>query len=259
MRWPICSLFIALVGSAAAMGRRFTSHPRRFQKRCCAALSANCTNTHASCCQSVGPMSACSSLRTRVQCESSHPAQKRSLPGRELCAWLGGHCTVGSLDDCAEPPAVGVVDYYGEHAAFESSCSSGASSQCPGLSAALARYAVAHEKATRDAAPVEGMSASRLFVIRDHWKNVGMGFMPQHVATVMLWALATGMYVYVENYGRYDWTRYFEGLGGLDLRWTAAKQRMWKARYLTIGVCTHACACMHMCTYGQCARGRRGP
>tara|TARA_B110001452_G_scaffold35067_1_gene27010 strand:- start:137 stop:268 length:132 start_codon:yes stop_codon:yes gene_type:complete len=24
--------------------------------------------------------------------------------------------------------------------------------------------------------------------------------------------MATGMYVYFENYGRYDWTRYFTGL-----------------------------------------------
>ena len=65
-------------------------------------------------------------------------------------------------------------------------------------------------------------------MIRDHWKNVGMGFMPSHVAVVVLFAMSTGMYVYVENYGRYDWTRYFHGHAGLDLRWTPAKHRMWK-------------------------------
>ena len=44
-----------------------------------------------------------------------------------------------------------------------------------------------------------------------------------------------GIYFYVENYGRYDWTRYFGGHAGLDLRWTVAKQRMWKVRLSTGG------------------------
>ena len=63
--------------------------------------------------------------------------------------------------------------------------------------------------------------------------QVGMGFMPSHVATVVLFALTAGIYVYVENYGRYDWTRYFTGYAGLDLRWTPAKSRMWKVRATT--------------------------
>ena len=41
--------------------------------------------------------------------------------------------------------------------------------------------------------------------------------------------------VYFENYGRYDWTRYFGCDLGLDLRWTAAKHRMWKARFAAMG------------------------
>ena len=52
-----------------------------------------------------------------------------------------------------------------------------------------------------------------------------MGFMPSHVATVVLFALSAGIYVYFENYVRYDWTRYFTGFAGLDLRWTVAKRR----------------------------------
>ena len=51
--------------------------------------------------------------------------------------------------------------------------------------------------------------------------------------------MTTGMYVYFENYGRYDWTRYFGGHFGLDLRWTPAKQRMWRARFLSAGVSKH--------------------
>ena len=35
--------------------------------------------------------------------------------------------------------------------------------------------------ATRGKAPPGGMGAARVLVIRDHWKNVGMGFMPSHV------------------------------------------------------------------------------
>ena len=48
--------------------------------------------------------------------------------------------------------------------------------------------------------------------------------------------MTTGMYVYFENYGRYDWTRYFYGHSGLDLRWTPAKRRMWSARFGAMGV-----------------------
>ena len=48
--------------------------------------------------------------------------------------------------------------------------------------------------------------------------------------------MATGMYVYFENYGRYDWTRYFHGEGGLDLRWTPARQRMWRSRFRALNV-----------------------
>ena len=41
--------------------------------------------------------------------------------------------------------------------------------------------------------------------------------------------------MYVENYGRYDWTRYFTGHAGLDLRWTKAKHLMWKRRFEAVG------------------------
>ena len=29
----------------------------------------------------------------------------------------------------------------------------------------------------------------------------------------------------------YDWTRYFSGHHGLDLRWTAAKHKLWRTRF----------------------------
>ena len=45
----------------------------------------------------------------------------------------------------------------------------------------------------------------------DHWRNVGMGFMPSHVANLLLFAMSSNLLVYFENYGQYDWTRYFTG------------------------------------------------
>ena len=35
----------------------------------------------------------------------------------------------------------------------------------------------------------EGAAEARILIIRDHWKNVGMGFMPEHVASVMRFAV----------------------------------------------------------------------
>lgn len=52
----------------------------------------------------------------------------------------------------------------------------------------------------------------------------------------MQYALATGLLVYFENYGRYDWMRYFRGQNGLDLRWTAAKEAMWSRRFRQEGI-----------------------
>ena len=176
----------------------------------------------------------CGSLSARAECER-HPSG--GPPGRELCAWLGGSCVAASAADCTEPPrASSEPDYYGEEAGFRRSCGSGPRAECSGLRGALEQYAHAHTAATRDAHPPGGLATARLLVIRDHWRNVGMGFMPSHVATVVLFALYTGVYVYVENYGRYDWTRYFFGHAGLDLRWTAAKARLWKGRFATAGL-----------------------
>ena len=115
-------------------------------------------------------------------------------------------------------------------------CGRSADTQCLGLSGALARYAQAHSAATRSVWPPGGMHVARLLVIRDHWINVGMGFMPSHVATVVLFCLSAGIYVYFENYGRYDWTRYFHGMSGLDLRWTPARQRMWRLRFRSVNI-----------------------
>ena len=45
----------------------------------------------------------------------------------------------------------------------------------------------------------------------------------------------TGVYVYFDNYGRYDWTRYFYGYKGLDARWTPARRAAWRRRFKAIG------------------------
>lgn len=47
--------------------------------------------------------------------------------------------------------------------------------------------------------------------------------------------LQTGLLVYFDNYGRYDWTRYFFGYTGLDVRWTAARHAMWGRRLDKMG------------------------
>ena len=222
-----------LAASARARRRRGGGRLPADAPRCCAAFApASCPEgggvNGETCCEAVSSVPRqCTSLRTRAECERARPASDR------VCAWLGGRCTTGSYADCAEPPAA-TPDYYGEIESFEASCSRG--SGCDGFRESLERYAEMHETATREPAPVEGIGASQLLVIRDHWRNVGMGFMPSHVAALVLYALGTGLYVYVENYGRYDWTRYFGGHAGLDLRWTPAKQRMWKARFHGAGV-----------------------
>ena len=64
---------------------------------------------------------------------------------------------------------------------FEAQCA--ASAACPDFAAAFRRYAAAHALATEGAAPPEGMAHARLLVVSDHWRNVGMGFMPTHVAS----------------------------------------------------------------------------
>ena len=189
-------------------------------------------------CTLIGPPAACMGLSTRAKCESAHTTAPLGS-GRELCAWLGGRCNAATASDCpeaAEEDDASAVDYYGERAGFAASCGNGPSSTCPGLAGALERYAKAHQAATRHRSPPGGIHSARLLVIRDHWRNVGMGFMPSHVATVVLFALSAGFYVYVENYGRYDWTRYFHGHAGLDMRWTAAKHKMWRARFAAAGV-----------------------
>ena len=53
------------------------------------------------------------------------------------------------------------------------------------------------------------------------------------------------MYVYFENYGRYDWTRYFYGYAGLDLRWSNARRAAWAARFAAAGVKERVLEVMH--------------
>ena len=120
---------------------------------------------------------------------------------------------------------------------FEAQCA--ASAACPDFAATFRRYAAAHALATEGASPPEGMAHARLLVVSDHWRNVGMGFMPTHVASTLVLAMAANIYVYFDNYGRYDWARYFYGHHGLDLRWTPARRRMWAARFAALGVTKH--------------------
>ena len=248
---------LLLVRPCSASGRGSSRRARRGSTplasqpgaRCCAAVSGACgasgeqddVTKEKACCTLIGPSSGCLGLRTRSSCEHAYTTAARDDGGRAYCAWLGGRCVAASAADCEEqasPTAKGAsaIDYYGERAGFERHCGNGPSSTCPGLRSALERYAAAHRAATRHASPPGGLRSARLLVIRDHWKNVGMGFMPSHVATLILFALSAGVYVYVENYGRYDWTRYFVGHAGLDLRWTPAKQRVWKQRFAAAGV-----------------------
>ena len=238
-RWAaaVAVLLIAPVCATGGRGslkkiRSSSSTDASSEKRCCSAITSGDAERP---CRLIGPAAGCLGLSTRATCELAFTTGTVAR-GRELCAWLGGRCVPGSAADCAPSTPVNQVDYYGERTGFEASCGNGPSSTCPGLRAALERYAAAHDAATRDASPPGGLRAARLMVIRDHWKNVGMGFMPSHVATVVLFALTAGIYVYVENYGRYDWTRYFTGHAGLDLRWTPAKARMWRARWSSVGV-----------------------
>lgn len=158
---------------------------------CCAALAAECPAGGAPCCSAVLNVAGCAAARTRGECERLHLASPMTQ-GRSVCAWLGGRCAVGGVADCADP-RVGAASYYGEAQGFASNCGSEAGAACPGLEKAYRAYAVAHAAATRSASPPEGMRSARLLVIRDHWKNVGMGFMPSHVAAVMLFAISTGM------------------------------------------------------------------
>jgi hypothetical protein len=46
------------------------------------------------------------------------------------------------------------------------------------------------------------MPRTRVLVIRDHWRNVGMGFMPGQIRDMVHLGMATGIHVYFENYGR---------------------------------------------------------
>ena len=209
----------------------------RFRRRgadalCCAEIAESCPKT-GPCCSGLprtqGEGNACASQVTPTACNMVFP--EGGDPTNEYCVWLGGRCMQGSSSDCRETSEPS--SFYGEVEGFERQCTTGS---CPGFAAAFKRYAVAHERATMDAVPPEGMTHARLMVISDHWRNVGMGFMPGHVANTMVMALATGIYVYFDNYGRYDWTRYFYGQYGLDMRWTPARQRLWSSRFSALGV-----------------------
>ena len=150
--------------------RRRTARLPTDAPRCCAAFApSTCPEgpggvgsggSSDSCCDAPGLPRTCASLKTRDSCERARPTPPPKAAGREVCAWIGGRCTAASLADCAEPPAAAAPDYYGEAAAFASSC--GAGSECDGFKAALERYAAMHEAATRDAEPAEGIANARV-------------------------------------------------------------------------------------------------
>ena len=188
------------------------------------------------CCahESCRPVPACV-LASRSLCEASYIPSNvtRPRPGGRHCVWLGGACVEGVRRDCPETvPTHLQTSFYGEQAAFEQRCN--LPHVCPSFQAAFVKYAAMHEAATRDALPAG--ASPRLLVVTDHWRNVGMGFMPSHVANLLLFAMSSNLLVYFENYGRYDWTRYFTGYAGLDARWTAAKRRLWAERFGRRGV-----------------------
>tara|TARA_B100000513_G_scaffold195678_1_gene126957 strand:+ start:280 stop:1992 length:1713 start_codon:yes stop_codon:yes gene_type:complete len=158
----------------------------------------------------------------------------RAFTPTATCAWLGGRCVHASARDCVEPWEP--TGYYGEGAGFERACGSGSDSICSGYATALRTYANMHAAATREQMSLTDLSSVRVMVIRDYWKNVGMGFMPGQVANMMHYALATNLILYFDNYGRYDWSKYFYGWGGLDLRWSTAKETMWARRFRHLGM-----------------------
>jgi len=44
---------------------------------------------------------------------------------------------------------------------------------------------------------------------------------------------------------RYDWQRYFYGHGGLSMRWTPARERLWRRRFRSAGVSPHIVEVLH--------------
>ena len=211
--------------------RRRASDPR-----CCAEVADACP-PNGPCCTPVpvlrqGAAAACALLGTRETCGRGYV--EAGEPASEYCVWLGGRCTLGASADCREAYDPDGSSYYGDVQGFETQCAAAAA--CPGFAAAFKRYAAAHALATEGAAPPEGIEHARLLVVSDHWRNVGMGFMPAHVASTLVLAMSANIYVYFDNYGRYDWARYFYGHHGLDLRWTPARRRMWAGRFAPLGV-----------------------
>ena len=185
------------------------------------------------CCHSLRPVSAAAECRQVDSCErftSRFSCEAHFLHQRVPCGWVADSCVPASTADCRE--AFRDLNYYGETTAFKTVCGPrDTASPCTNLSKALEKYARRHSRATLKLNLPGGIQASRVLVIRDRWQNVGMGFIPFHVSDVIKFALWSGIYVYFENYGRYDWQKYFYGYGGLDTRWTAARQSLWESRF----------------------------
>jgi len=209
-------------------------------------------------------VSRCADVPGPRRCESAIEAGAAAVTGGgesvtgaggSPCVWLGGACVVAEAADCAEPWLAGESDYYGEERAFDGALcgtgtgvSSGAvvgeaqpiiagGGACTGFADALREYGQRHAAALRKATPPGAGDAkgARLLVIRDHWVNVGMGFMPQHASEVLHACMAAGIYLYFENYGRYDWQEFFFAHGGLSTRWTEARKALWARRFAGLG------------------------
>uniref|UniRef100_A0A7S4F3G6 Uncharacterized protein n=1 Tax=Chrysotila carterae TaxID=13221 RepID=A0A7S4F3G6_CHRCT len=221
---------------------------------CCAQISGLCTDDSAlvqglhgrnrlrarvrrtGCCRT-SPQP-CALMNTRRACERTialHSAVARGPAGGDVCVWLGGKCVEGQQEDCREPWRFGQSDYYGEERGFESLCDT-IDDKCDHFPRHLAEYARRHAVALTQSEPVEGTRAARILLVRDQWINVGMGFIPGHVGNLLHFVMMTGIHIYFENYGKYDWQKYFYGYGGLDTRWTKAKHRLWAARFATAGI-----------------------
>jgi len=165
----------------ASQGRRERFTRRPDDARCCAEPEQTCPST-GECCTAVskskGASDACEGRATALECSRAYPEEAEAA--LEYCVWLGGRCTLGSSADCRDAYDPGASSYYGEVAGFERECASG---DCPAFARAMAQYAAAHTQATTGTAPPEGMEHARLLVINDHWRNVGMGFMPTRATT----------------------------------------------------------------------------
>lgn len=127
MKFAVLIWFVFLLAPTHAGGGKRRRKRLRLRKQvganiCCAARNGQCNRP--TCCHLASDLEAgssgssasdsvavsaavsaavdsCAPLPTRRLCESSFPSF--TVPGRDVCVWVGGQCTSGSEADCADP------------------------------------------------------------------------------------------------------------------------------------------------------------